>query len=1307
MTTAMMIKESHDDEGIDGISSDSAGEGEEGEHSNINSPTASDIEGRDGGDNNNNNNNDNDNDDNHNGSDTDLGYVDDEFFHDTNANDDVVDDDRSATSSNNSVSNHSTNSRGAGGGGSAGGGGRLVRGLLKKNDKKQKRKPLRNPFSNRQRQQQRDKGRGAGVLASHQEEDHTSVGFDGDDTAAEDLDFSSSHNNHVSSNVNDESEYGYDNDAGEFDDSFDLGIFNRSPISPSKRSPKSPKNKHKIQFDPRKVAENVTAKVNKTMTQIQNHHQQNKKDESSSTVFNSTKLSVSEIEKLAQKRGANTEIERFAVFPSYAYPKTKFNREELRQEMNKPSYYYHDLRPAPLMSKNPESYKLRPLIGYVNMEILQCFGIPKIGVRTETSAFCVIVCQDKAFKTDTMPHVANPMWLSKMRRACVFPLYEAYARVYLGVFGRVEASNSRDLFIGRVVLDVTRLRPGSTYDVTLPLRQSNQVYARQKCGSIRFRIHLTWLDERAALLSYLPKNPTSPNFEPHDTVTIKCLDNKSFQNVVRTVHGHDLPGKFSMKLTKATMREFNFVRVHILRYLRKRELRNITQWRYPFISFFLFASWMHSAYVGSMKYVPGNFVTYLVLVLFKNYCLYVIDGKHDNGFSMPTIEELMSSLLYGRPGSNHIEPLEMERMDPDSCKTVTEYFDEDDQNNNNNNSSILSMSSSQQIRKPSLQDIAIEFRNGVKRTGRRRRNANGVTINTFTGIDAVDFLTGCVFASDRVEAVELGRRLQHELHLFEHIRRRQEFKDENIFYAFLNYDTSEYVFKTHQPWFKNFAKMIGFHRDEMSPAEAHMEFPFASGNDHPRFTIKDSLVVRSKESRNALARKESADEDEESGDDGDAMNDRGGTTDRIDDDDGRDDSGPSIVFDMGSLYPDQNGLDNALLHPAKSDDDSEFDGNEVVEINEQDDIETKHLPKPPNQDMLFVKKADKPIPEALSNTTSQVHRMFGHLFNDKAYKLPLEPDSVSPPPPPPPEGGAEDSRGGSGSPRSKNRKFFSSKRSGSGPRKKDAALVKVRKDEYDKLLHSAKYSTNNVIASRVAVIVQPIVELVQLFLSITRAQFNILTWRDPFLTFWVATFLVVLVPILHMFPWRLVFGVAGLVLVGPQNWLFRIIREQQNGGPEPDEFDVIKKRKKSASSNSDEDEEPFFFSSFTPNNRPILDDELDKRPESIKEVAIPHSQFMYRRCYDWPPEPEYARILKSDAPRSDPDAQMILEGGSVEIFGNDGTGDGSRSPTPNRRRAYSNQSNGHSGGNNQNHGKLNQRARQMVSKLRRQKSKES
>jgi hypothetical protein len=98
-------------------------------------------------------------------------------------------------------------------------------------------------------------------------------------------------------------------------------------------------------------------------------------------------------------------------------------------------------------------------VGSFHLEILQCFGIPRPELLKETSAFCMAVCGTRAFKTDVMPPVANPIWLSKMRRACVFPLPQAYSRVMIGVFAKADY-NAKDGFIGRVVMDMAKLCPG-------------------------------------------------------------------------------------------------------------------------------------------------------------------------------------------------------------------------------------------------------------------------------------------------------------------------------------------------------------------------------------------------------------------------------------------------------------------------------------------------------------------------------------------------------------------------------------------------------------------------------------------------------------------------------------------------------------------------------------------------------------------------------------------------------------------------------------------------------------------------------
>ena len=132
-------------------------------------------------------------------------------------------------------------------------------------------------------------------------------------------------------------------------------------------------------------------------------------------------------------------------------------------------------------------------------------------------------------------------------------------------------------------------------------------------------------------------------------------------------------------------------------------------------------------------------------------------------------------------------------------------------------------------------------------------------------------------------------------------------------------------------------------------------------------------------------------------------------------------------------------------------------------------------------------------------------------------------------------------------------------------------------------------------------------------------------------------------------PWRIVLGALGVYVVGPQNWVIRVIRERKNGGPQAWNLDVILREKKksilSSSGNHEEDKahnRAFYFSSHTPNNCPVRQQDLDT--SDVKHVAVPHSQLNYRRFYDWPPEPAYARVWKSTAPMNNAsNAQMVLQ----------------------------------------------------------------
>lgn len=159
-------------------------------------------------------------------------------------------------------------------------------------------------------------------------------------------------------------------------------------------------------------------------------------------------------------------------------------------------------------------------------------------------------------------------------------------------------------------------------------------------------------------------------------------------------------------------------------------------------------------------------------------------------------------------------------------------------------------------------------------------------------------------------------------------------------------------------------------------------------------------------------------------------------------------------------------------------------------------------------------------------------------------------------------------------------------------------------------------------------VVQPIVEIVQGWLYLIRAVFNIFTWQDPILSFWIAVLGPVAVLVLHLVPYRIAFFFLGVAVVGPQNYLLRLFRESK-GDPPPD-FDKLFRKKKATK--EDRIEESQYFSSEAPGNQNIKYVNVDQH--QVRNVVVPYGPLKYNRFYDWPPEPQYARVYASLPPRN-------------------------------------------------------------------------
>lgn len=179
------------------------------------------------------------------------------------------------------------------------------------------------------------------------------------------------------------------------------------------------------------------------------------------------------VEFLARGKGTGRDKE-FRVLPSYAYPHRWLTKEEMREEMVLPSEYFHDLRVPGCKDKQ---------IGSLKVEVLQCLGLPKLDRVTDSNSVVYLVCGSYAFSTDVIYNRTNPMWLRKTRRACVFPLFHGYARLYAGVFDD-DSRKVKDDFAGRVVIDLARLRPRSTVSARTAPRTGRNVSGTRPLASL-------------------------------------------------------------------------------------------------------------------------------------------------------------------------------------------------------------------------------------------------------------------------------------------------------------------------------------------------------------------------------------------------------------------------------------------------------------------------------------------------------------------------------------------------------------------------------------------------------------------------------------------------------------------------------------------------------------------------------------------------------------------------------------------------------------------------------------------------------
>ena len=302
------------------------------------------------------------------------------------------------------------------------------------------------------------------------------------------------------------------------------------------------------------------------------------------------------------------------VKPRVHYPSTWMTDDELMAEVIKPSEKLLDTtKRNPLQSQSPESS-----LGKVEVELLQCFGIPKLDRFGKTDAYAVMVVGSSHLRTETIDDNYSPIWLPKVKRGGIFNVSVPYEKLYVSIFDD-DGDFLQDDFCGRVEVDLARIKPFVSYDVSLKLRYSDSIYDRKPRGIIRLRFKITsWAPDNLTLLKSWAKNFASRKEGSH----ILCSDKAVARQIAYTCWGFDIPGEYTPRLFRGTIREMDIYEINFL-YLVKKTVYEIATYECPGPfgipkSIYVFFAWQWVGNSGIHAYFT-SILGFWLLTLIENF----------------------------------------------------------------------------------------------------------------------------------------------------------------------------------------------------------------------------------------------------------------------------------------------------------------------------------------------------------------------------------------------------------------------------------------------------------------------------------------------------------------------------------------------------------------------------------------------------------------------------------------------------------------------------------------------------------------
>ena len=201
---------------------------------------------------------------------------------------------------------------------------------------------------------------------------------------------------------------------------------------------------------------------------------------------------------------------------------------------------------------------------------------------------------------------------------------------------------------------------------------------------------------------------------------------------------------------------------------------------------------------------------------------------------------------------------------------------------------------------------------------------------------------------------------------------------------------------------------------------------------------------------------------------------------------------------------------------------------------------------------------------------------------------------------------------------------------------KESEGCNVKRD-LDKVLGMGEFSGSlwNPVMNKITTKARPVFRIIMLMLHAYRAIYNVITWRDPYLAFWLSVGCIVFCILILLIPWRPIIFVIGVMVLGPQNWAFRVFKEYVWQNERPNRFirvlrELLRPDDVEHGTEDWKDSKQLsvvaqpIFQRHAPVNKQI--DDRTHKPIAAQHVLVPYSPLICQRFSDWPPDPKYALV---------------------------------------------------------------------------------